>query len=51
MKYCKIYKDTSLIRDFIPVKDENNVVCLYDKISNQYFYNAGTGDFIAGGVK
>ncbi|MCI5588861.1 MAG: hypothetical protein MR384_13420 [Lachnospiraceae bacterium] len=51
MKYCKIYKDNSLIRDFIPVKDENNVVCLYDKISNQYFYNAGTGDFIAGGVK
>ena len=35
----------------IPVKDENDVVCMYDKISDTYFRNAGTGDFIAGPEK
>lgn len=37
------------LRDFIPVKDRTNVVCLYDKVSNTYFYNEGSGKFIAGG--
>ncbi|MCI5588862.1 MAG: hypothetical protein MR384_13425 [Lachnospiraceae bacterium] len=48
MKYCKIYKDNNLIRDFIPTKDEDNVVCLYDKVSMEFFYNSGTGEFIGG---
>lgn len=46
---CKIYDNNVLIRDYIPVKDPNNVVCLYDKVSNMYFYNEGSGTFIAGG--
>ena len=47
--YCKIWdKDENLIADFIPVKDSNNVVCLYDKIGEDYYYNAGTGTFTAG---
>ena len=45
---CKIYSGGTLVRDFIPVKDENDVVCLYDNVSSSYFYNAGTGDFVAG---
>ena len=45
----KLYSNNILLRDFIPVKDPNNVVCLYDKVSESYFYNAGTGTFIAGG--
>lgn len=45
--YCKLWDNNKLVRSFIPVKDENEVVCLYDKISNQYFYNAGTDNFIA----
>lgn len=36
--------------DFIPCKDPNGVVCMYDKVSRQFFYNQGTGDFIAGPV-
>ncbi len=44
----KIYNNNSLVRYFIPVKDKNNVVCLYDKVSKTFFYNQGTGDFIAG---
>lgn len=44
----QLYDNGTLIRNFWPAKDENGVVCLYDKVSNQYFYNAGTGVFGAG---
>ena len=43
--------DSGLIRDFIPVKDKNNIVCLYDKVTEEFYYNAGTGNFTAGPVK
>lgn len=46
--YCKIWDNGTLIRDFIPVLDENSVPCLYDKVSETYFYNQGTGGFIYG---
>jgi hypothetical protein len=45
---CRIYDNDVLIRDFIPIKDTNNVVCLYDKVTKTFFYNAGTGEFIGG---
>ena len=45
---CKIYNDGVLVRNFIPVKDENNVACLFDSVSSNFFYNAGTGTFTAG---
>ena len=48
MYYFKIYRDGTLVRDFVPAKDDNGVTCMYDKISNQYFYNRGSGDFIPG---
>ena len=48
--YAKIYKNDVLIRDMIPVLDANNVPCMYDKVSQQFFYNSGTSDFIAGPV-
>lgn len=51
LEYFKIYEDDELIRDFIPVKDENGTVCLYEKVTETYFYNKGTGSFIAGEVK
>lgn len=37
-----------LIGDFIPVLDWNMTPCMYDRVTEQLFYNAGTGDFIAG---
>ena len=48
---CRIYtyqqkRDGKLIRDFIPVLDSDNVPCLFDKVSEQFFYNNGTGDFL-----
>lgn len=48
---CKIYQNDALVRHFIPViRNTDNVICLYDKITNTFFENAGTGTFIAGGV-
>ncbi len=43
--YCKIYNGSTLLRDYIPVLDSNNVACLYDKVTDTFFYNQGTGDF------
>lgn len=48
--YCKIWESGELVRDFIPVLDENNVPCMYDKVTETYFYNQGTGSFVAGDV-
>lgn len=42
---CQIYDNSTLIRDYIPIKDYNNVACLYDKVNEQYYYNVGTGTF------
>ena len=47
--YFKLYNNSVLVRDFIPVKRKSdNEVCLYDKVTNQFFTNQGTGSFIAG---
>lgn len=46
----KIYQNDVLIKDFIPCyKKINNEIGLYDLVSNTFFTNAGTGEFIAGG--
>ena len=44
---CKIWKDGSLIRDYIPVRVEQ-VGYMYDKVSEQLFGNSGTGSFTLG---
>lgn len=45
---CKIWDNGTLVRDFVPVLDTNNVACLYDKVTQTYFRNSGTGVFKAG---
>ena len=47
---CKLYDNEILVRDFIPVLDTNGTPCMYDKVNNRFYYNAGTGNFIAGPV-
>ena len=45
------YKHTrngKLIRDLIPVLDLDNIPCMYDKVSEELFYNQGTGEFLYG---
>ena len=44
----KIYDNNTLVRDYIPAIDSNGTVCLYDKVSETYFYNKGTGSFTVG---
>ena len=45
----KIWLDGELQRDFVPCRDENDEVCLYDLVSGEYFRNGGSGSFAAGG--
>ena len=48
LEYCKIYQNDDLVRDFVPMLDSNNEICLYDKVSETYFYNQGSGSFTSG---
>ena len=43
--YFKMYNGESLTLDLIPVLDQNNIPCMYDKVSDQFFYNQGTDTF------
>lgn len=45
---AKIYLGNLLIMDLIPVKDGNNVACIYNKVNREFLYNQGTGTFIEG---
>ena len=46
--YSRWWNGNTIVREFIPCLDPNGVVCMYDKISGTFFYNKGTGTFIAG---
>ena len=48
--YLKFWDNNSQVRDMIPVLDKNGTPCMYDKVEHKFYYNAGTGDFIAGPV-
>lgn len=47
MYFCQIYINSSLVRDFIPVR-VGQVGYLYDRVSGELFGNAGTGAFVIG---
>lgn len=42
---CKIYKNGTLIRDFVPCRNASGTLGLYDLINNRFYENAGSGDF------
>lgn len=44
----QIYDNGVLVRDLRPCYDPDGVACMYDKVGQKYYYNAGTGEFIAG---
>ena len=46
----KLYYNDVLVCDMIPVLDQNGVACMFDKVSKTFFYNSGTGDFVAGPI-
>lgn len=44
--YLRIYdKNNNLVRYFVPAKDNQNTICLFDMVSGTYYYNQGTGAF------
>lgn len=48
---CQIYDNGTLVRDFIPCKNTDGTVGLYDKLHGLLYINLGTGAFTAGPVK
>lgn len=47
--YCKMWYNNDLVRDFVPVKRRSDgAIGLYDKVTDAFFGNAGTGSFIGG---
>ena len=42
----KLYQDGALVRDFKPCLDTKNIPCMYDLVTEQYFYNQGSGEFV-----
>lgn len=46
--YLKIWDNNTLVRDFIPCIDENNVPYMFDKVTHSAFLNQGTGQFSYG---
>lgn len=45
---CQIYDNGTLVRDFIPCKNPNNVYGLYDLVNKEFYTNAGSGSFTGG---
>ena len=50
MYFCKVWDNGTLVRNFIPCKDENDVGYMFDKVSHTLYANAGTGSFTYGNV-
>lgn len=49
--YIKFYNNSGqLLGDFVPALDTNDVACLYDKVTQQFYYNQGTGNFSYGSI-
>ena len=46
--YFRIYDNDTLVRDLIPVRDENNVGYMLDLLTNTLYANAGSGSFAIG---
>ena len=44
----KIWDNGTMIHNYVPAKNSNNVIGLYDMETGAFLTNAGTGDFIAG---
>lgn len=44
----KIYDNNVLIQHLVPALDSENTPCMYDKVTQKFYYNNGTGDFLYG---
>jgi hypothetical protein len=49
IKYCKIWDNQNLIRNFIPCyRKSDGVIGLYDLVEGKFYTNSGIGDFLKG---
>lgn len=48
LMFTRIYDNDVLIRYFVPCRDSNGNIGLYDVIGKQFYGNSGTGSFTAG---
>lgn len=49
--YIKLYDENNILKfNGQPAIDDNGVICIYDYVSEQFFYNQGSGVFNAGPV-
>nr|DAJ75853.1 MAG TPA: hypothetical protein [Caudoviricetes sp.] len=46
--YLKVSKDNEIVKYYIPCKNSNNEIGMYDLVTNTFFGNSGTGTFVAG---
>ena len=46
--YFKIWKGGVLVRDYVPMVDDQGEGCLWDNVEQRAFYNDGTGSFLIG---
>ena len=46
---AQLIKNNTLVRDYVPVRDENNIGYMLDKLSHILYENKGTGAFVVGG--
>lgn len=44
----KIYDGNTLIRDFVPCKNENEEYGLFDKVNSKFYSNVGSGSYTGG---
>lgn len=45
---AKVYDNGTLVRDFIPCKNANGTIGLWDNVNSVFYANAGTGTFSTG---
>ena len=45
---CQVYDNGVLVRDFMPCKDPDGNIGMYDTLNAKFYGNAGTGVFTAG---
>ncbi len=46
--YTKIYDNNTLVRNFVPAKNPDGKIGMYDLVGGRFYENAGTGEFVAG---
>lgn len=45
---CEIYDNGTLVRDYVPCKNPDGIIGLYDLVNDTFYVNAGTATFSAG---